>query len=68
MLWRHVTYNPLSGTDWRDFSWEREWRLKSEILDLSSTKPVIVVPNKKWKNILLTEYRAFSERMNNYRY
>lgn len=64
MLWRHVTYNPLSSTDWRDFSWEREWRLKAEILDLNSIKAVIVVPNNKWKKNMLAHYLAFSERMN----
>lgn len=34
MEWRHVSYNPIQGIDWVDFTWEREWRLKGNFLHI----------------------------------
>ena len=66
MHWRHVTYNPLNNNtdNWRDFTWEREWRLKTEFLDLNLSIMVIVVPSNEWKEKLLDHYKEFSELMN----
>lgn len=49
--WRHVRYEP-DNSDFRDFTWEREWRILTEELELPRDSTVIVVPDERWGNEL----------------
>lgn len=51
--WRHVTYSPDLGSNRVDFTWEREWRLKTDALALDPTVATLVVPNMAWRDRLL---------------
>ncbi|MGD1905323.1 MAG: hypothetical protein ACFB0C_04930 [Leptolyngbyaceae cyanobacterium] len=42
--WRHVRYEPPEI----DFSWEREWRVKTEILGFNNQVASVVVPDSSW--------------------
>lgn len=44
MRWRHVTYKPDTSPP-IDFTWEREWRLSIESLDISPSHCWLVVPS-----------------------
>lgn len=55
LQWRHVSYNPL-GDKKCDFTWEREWRIKSDELELNPNEMLIVLPNMQWKNKLIENY------------
>jgi hypothetical protein len=39
--YRFVPYNPSTGVD---FTWEREWRMRTEALDLDPKETLVVVP------------------------
>ncbi|MBN1254682.1 MAG: hypothetical protein JXA50_05350 [Deltaproteobacteria bacterium] len=41
--WRHKIYDPLVGID---FTWEREWRIKVDELDLDPSKTTVIVPKR----------------------
>jgi hypothetical protein len=41
---RHVRYEPGK----HDYTWEREWRIKSEGLILDPAQTTLVVPNRTW--------------------
>lgn len=43
MRWRYVNYNPPS----LDFTWEREWRIKADTLEIDPKQSVIIVPTKR---------------------
>ena len=45
--WRHVRYEPHIE-DPVDFTWEREWRLECDLLDINPENTSIIVPNNKW--------------------
>ena len=45
--WRHVRYEPDIESP-IDFSWEREWRIKRDALNINPAYAFIVVPNKNW--------------------
>jgi hypothetical protein len=42
MRWRYVNYNPPS----MDFTWEREWRIKVDTIELDPEQTVIIVPTR----------------------
>lgn len=44
--YKHKVYNPFFKN--QDFSWEREWRIKTEELKLDPKKTTIIVPNRLW--------------------
>lgn len=44
LRYRHVRYEPDNGVD---FTWEREWRLRADHLELDPAKVTIVVPNRE---------------------
>lgn len=49
--WRIVTFDPVSDSElFRDYSWEREWRIKPQNgeLILESTNAKIVLPSEYW--------------------
>ncbi len=46
--YRHVRYEPNRGKS-KDFTWEREWRIKIEELQLDFDHVTFVVPTRKWE-------------------
>jgi hypothetical protein len=45
--WRHVRYEPHLENP-IDFSWEREWRIKCDSLNVMPANASIIVPSKFW--------------------
>ena len=45
MRYRHVRYEPDND---KDFTWEREWRIKTDSLILDPDETTLIVPNKAW--------------------
>ncbi|HTQ30145.1 MAG TPA: hypothetical protein VMI53_02955 [Opitutaceae bacterium] len=55
--WRHVRYEPdLPAAI--DFSWEREWRIKTEKLSLEGSGFSILLPDKSWCDALFHHHEA----------
>jgi hypothetical protein len=54
MKWRHCLYEPASQID---FTWEREWRIPGDKLDLSPKETLVIVPDRKFANQVLNKYR-----------
>jgi len=49
--WRHVRYEPDAAQP-IDFTWEREWRIKSQGLVFRPNEVVILVPRQAWLDAL----------------
>lgn len=43
--YRHVRYEPSRGCD---YTWEREWRISADQLQLSPYETTFIVPTRKW--------------------
>ena len=43
LWWRHVTYDPIADNP-VDFTWEREWRVKTDKLEICPDNAILVVP------------------------
>ncbi|RYU61946.1 hypothetical protein EWI61_03940 [Methylolobus aquaticus] len=43
--YRHVRYEPHRGID---YSWEREWRVQTDVLDLEPDATTLIVPTREW--------------------
>ena len=43
--YRHVRYEPSRGCD---YTWEREWRINTDQLQLSPYETTFIVPTRKW--------------------
>lgn len=52
---RHVTYDPVKE-DSIDFTWEREWRIKTENLKINEENSTIVVPTEEWADALVDNF------------
>ncbi|MGJ8761925.1 MAG: hypothetical protein ACSHXA_15375 [Polaribacter sp.] len=53
--WRFVNYDPeFDGK--RDFTWEREWRIKSDEIPVEPRFTKLVFPNKKWIDRFIYEH------------
>ena len=50
--WRHMRYEPPDV----DFTWEREWRLKTEGYEISPETTQMIVPDSTWIERLMGEY------------
>jgi hypothetical protein len=55
--WRHVRYEPTGGYP-IDFSWEREWRIKTLQLNFDPSVAALVVPEQNWADKLISEHGA----------
>ena len=55
---RHVTYEPGSV----DFTWEREWRICSDELELDLGGATLVVPNRAWEQWAQDQHVAMLSR------
>lgn len=53
--WRHVTYNPLLEAP-IDFTWEREWRILVNDLEINSENCSIIVPDSDSADYLVSTY------------
>jgi hypothetical protein len=55
---RHVTYEPPDV----DFTWEREWRIKTDELQLDPAAMTLVVPTRDWETWVLDQHLAALQR------
>jgi hypothetical protein len=55
---RHVRYEPGSV----DFTWEREWRLRADELELDPSVTTLVVPHRAWEKWALDRHTAMLSR------
>jgi hypothetical protein len=58
--WRHVRYEPDLDPP-IDFSWEREWRIRTDSLQLVPSEFTVLVPDKAWADALLREHVSREE-------
>ncbi len=65
--WRHVTYNP-SLENPIDFTWEREWRINAEKLELNENMSTIVLPNKEWAYHLIDHFEWYDHALDRQQY
>ena len=59
--WRHVRYEPNSDPP-IDFTWEREWRIRTQELNLLPGEARIIVPDEDWADILVAEHLTHEEQ------
>jgi hypothetical protein len=50
---RHVRYDPNKE---QDYTWEREWRVRTDILPLNPAEVTFVVPTRAWEERFLKEH------------
>ena len=55
LKFRHVTYEPNREKP-IDFSWEREWRIRTNELRLDPDRTTVVVPNRAWEDYIIAHY------------
>lgn len=60
IIWKVVSYSPTEE-GWIDWSWQREWRIKTEALFLDPEQAIFIVPTEEHRDILLSRYRAQEE-------
>jgi hypothetical protein len=51
--YRHVTYDPIKKID---FTWEREWRIRTDSLPLDEDETTLIVPTRDWAEKLRSEF------------
>ena len=51
--YRHVRYDPTKGPD---YSWEREWRIRTSALSLHLAKVTFIVPTRSWEEHFFEEH------------
>ena len=59
--WRHVTYDPNAKPP-VDFSWEREWRIKSDELHITPEECRVLVPDSVSEDIFTSTFKEQLER------
>src|SRR5690606_27816837 len=55
LRWRHVRYEPHADPP-IDFSWEREWRIRVESLEIHPAISGVVLPGCEWAYRLISEH------------
>jgi len=51
--YRHVRFE-LTNPDYPiDLTWEREWRIRTDVLPLPVESTTIIVPNRHWRDVLV---------------
>ena len=60
LRYRHVRYDPITVPP-IDFTWEREWRLRTDVLLLEPERCCIVVPSEADRAALFMEYAEREE-------
>ena len=51
--YRHKRYEPDKNID---FTWEREWRIKTDVLSLEPQKTTLIVPSRSWADQLIERH------------
>jgi hypothetical protein len=57
--YRHVRYEPDINID---HTWEREWRIREEVLNLELDRTTFVVPTREWEMHFLEQHEAMLRR------
>ncbi len=60
LKWRHVTLNYNTPID---YTWEREWRVNINSLNIESEKCFLIVPNLYWKKKLIQEFNNYQDEI-----
>ena len=55
LKWRHVTYD-LDAERPTDFTWEREWRIKTDILSFTPSDVTIIFPTREWADAFIESH------------
>lgn len=55
LQWRHVRYEPIAEPP-IDFTWEREWRIRADHVQVAPSRTGIVVPSAEWARCLQEEH------------
>lgn len=58
--WRHVRYEPHTEPP-LDFTWEREWRIRTDMLPFNPSVAAIVVQDDSWAQALVDEHEWQNE-------
>lgn len=59
LQYRHVRYEPHNKID---HTWEREWRIRTDALELDSNETTVIVPNRPWETWFLKKHAAAAGR------
>ncbi|WP_169829022.1 abortive infection system antitoxin AbiGi family protein [Chromobacterium amazonense] len=61
--WKLVSFDPIKSQEdgWVDWSWQREWRIPSEMFYLPYEQAIFLVPSEEYRDRLLARYRADEE-------
>jgi len=59
--WRHVRYDIREGKENIDFTWEREWRVRSDCLEISPGVASVVVPSSEWAQHLVRDHEEWED-------
>lgn len=51
----HVRYEPDRGID---YAWEREWRIKIDMLQLDPKATTVIVPTRSWEDVYYEKYTS----------
>jgi len=62
LQWRHVRYEPNKEPP-VDFTWEREWRIQCDFLQIDPAYAGIVVTNESWAQRIIDEHEAEQDFM-----
>jgi hypothetical protein len=60
LRWRHVRYEPDKKPP-IDFSWEREWRIHCDSLNIDPGVASVILPDTSWANRLFYEHEREQE-------
>jgi len=60
LKYKHKSYNPCDERE-EDFSWEREWRICTDRLNLEYEKTTIIVPNRRWEDFFKIEHKKITK-------
>lgn len=63
--WRHVRYDPSTEPP-VDFTWEREWRIRKDELELPPGEARIIVPHPSWVSAI--EHEHYQEELSRIHY
>jgi hypothetical protein len=56
---RHVRYEPEAEVD---FTWEREWRIQTDMLNIEPTVATLIVPTRAWERWAQDQHTAMLSR------
>jgi hypothetical protein len=56
LRYRHVRFEPDRREGAIDFTWEREWRLRSDELPLHPDTTTVILPQRRWRDVLVERH------------